>query len=376
MSDVWENDYDNADGNHVDHGTTNEDGGSDMGELCYHCAASGIYNGLTLPDFSKYLPCDPTCPDGPMPDRCPKGPMPDWYPELCYLHEPNKSSIGMTSVRLPQSSLTTKVADDIEEVCRFFDHHASKTPPEKYKPTSIAIPNVVSDAAPPPPMDLPVPFAARNKTPTASQKMAEALKEVQEGDDFYDAAGSEEELEAYRDPVPELGLYAIGDEPNIPELEGHQEGVPWTVDSGAAEPVANPKHFPDCVLEPSPGSLSGQTYVGPGPGSKIPNLGQLTAKRMLGNGLISSTRFQGADVRKPLLAVSALNDKGNPVWFDQDQTGGSYIIPRDAPELAEIRKLIQQIKTRVKLDRKGGTFQLRNWQVGSSSKGFHRQVKP
>ena len=50
-------------------------------------------------------------------------------------------------------------------------------------------------------------------------------------------------------------------------------------------------------------------------------LGELTARRAMENGMMSSVKFQGAEVRKPLLAVSGLNDKGNPVWFDHDTTG-------------------------------------------------------
>merc|ERR1712079_138998 len=104
--------------------------------------------------------------------------------------------------------------------------------------------------------------------------------------------------------------------------------------------------FPDCEVEASPGSLSGQHYVGPSPGTKIPNLGQFTARRTLANGLLSATKFQAAEIRKPLLAVSGLNDKGNPVWFDHDQTGGSFIIPKGTPELQQIRKLIAQMKSK------------------------------
>ena len=119
--------------------------------------------------------------------------------------------------------------------------------------------------------------------------------------------------------------------------------------------------------------MSGQTYVGLGPGQKIPNLGQMVARRMMGNGIVGNVKFQGAKVRKPLLAVSSLNDRGNPCWFDHDSTGGSFIIPGDAPELKEIRKLITQIKARIKMDRKGGIFQLRNWTVNKTA-GFARQV--
>ena len=97
---------------------------------------------------------------------------------------------------------------------------------------------------------------------------------------------------------------------------------------------------------------------------------------MLSNGVLSSTKFQAAEIRKPLLAVSGLNDKGNPVWFDHDCTGGSFIIPKSAPELLQIRKLITDIKNRVRLEREGGTYQLRNWTVNKKSSGFPRQGNP
>ena len=185
----------------------------------------------------------------------------------------------------------------------------------------------------------------------------------------------------------EMVLFGLGlNEKMIPEQRGLCEGVPWTVDSGASEPVANPKHLPECVLSPSPGSLAGQSYVGPGLNERIPNLGQLEAKRMLPNGCVGSVKFQGANVRKPLLAVSSLNDKGNPVWFDHDQTGGSFIIPGSAPELLQIRALIKQVEARVRMDRKGGIFQLRNWTMppptlpaaptaDASGSGFPRQTR-
>ena len=97
---------------------------------------------------------------------------------------------------------------------------------------------------------------------------------------------------------------------------------------------------------------------------------------MMGNGIVGGVKFQGAKVRKPLLAVSSLNDRGNPCWFDHDSTGGSYIIPKDSPELVEIRRLIGKIKMRVRMERKGGIFQLRNWIVNKAkSSGFHRQEK-
>ena len=87
----------------------------------------------------------------------------------------------------------------------------------------------------------------------------------------------------------ELDLLAFdADSANIPEAEGLTEGVAWTVDSGASEPVADPSQFPDCTLEPFPGSLAGQTYIGPGAGSRMKQLGQFVANRMLGNGTVAT----------------------------------------------------------------------------------------
>ena len=91
-----------------------------------------------------------------------------------------------------------------------------------------------------------------------------------------------------------------------------------TVDSDAGESVVNPDDWPNVDLKPSKGSVKGQRYVGPG-SEKIDNLGELTVKvstELYGGGNISSRMtFQGAKVRKLLLAVSGVIDKGNIVVF-------------------------------------------------------------
>ena len=56
----------------------------------------------------------------------------------------------------------------------------------------------------------------------------------------------------------------------------------------------------------------------------MPNLGQLKPEMLLENGNDGRFTFQAAEVRKPLLAVSSVNDKGNLVLFDNE---GSFIIP-------------------------------------------------
>ena len=84
-----------------------------------------------------------------------------------------------------------------------------------------------------------------------------------------------------------------------------------TVDSSVGESVVNPDDWPNIDLKPSKGSVKGQRYVGPG-GEKIDHLGEVTVKvrtERHGRGDISSRMtFQGAKVRKPLLAVSGVID--------------------------------------------------------------------
>ena len=91
-----------------------------------------------------------------------------------------------------------------------------------------------------------------------------------------------------------------------------------TVDSGVGESVVNPDHWPNIDLKPSKGSVKGQRYVGPG-GDKVDNLGESTVKvcteRHGGSDISSRMTLQGAKVRKPLLAVSGVIDKGNIVVF-------------------------------------------------------------
>ena len=113
---------------------------------------------------------------------------------------------------------------------------------------------------------------------------------------------------------------------------------------------------------------------------RIANLGQVKPELLLETGTVGQFCFQVADgIREdgPLLAVSEVNAKGNPAWFDGEK---SYIIPSKAPELREIRRLIQQVKDKLPLHLKNGVFKLKAWHhPGSSSSstsvasGFPRQ---
>ena len=130
-----------------------------------------------------------------------------------------------------------------------------------------------------------------------------------------------------------------------------------TVDSGAGASVASPQHLPLCPLVDSPGSLAGQKYLGPA-GEEIPNLGQITAAMTIEGDKEGKFTFQAAPVRKPLLAVSSVNDKGNLVVFDGAE---SFIIPGKEPQVAQLRKLIQASTDKIKLHRKNGVYTMRAW---------------
>ena len=80
----------------------------------------------------------------------------------------------------------------------------------------------------------------------------------------------------------------------------------------------------------------------------------------------------GAPVRKPLLAVSSVNDKGTMVVFD---SSGSFILPGKCPQVAAIRQLVQQAAGAIPLRRKNGVFTMRAWKKGKATEeGFARPV--
>ena len=150
-----------------------------------------------------------------------------------------------------------------------------------------------------------------------------------------------------------------------------------TVDSCAGESVVNPDDWPNIDLKPSKGSVKGQRYVGPG-GEKIDNLGELTVKvrteRHGGGDISSRMTFQGAKVRKPLLAVSGVIDKGTIVVFDGS---GSFILPNTCACVSSVRKAITGVQGRILLHAKNGVFVLRTWEPEDKpSTSFSRRGAP
>ena len=135
-----------------------------------------------------------------------------------------------------------------------------------------------------------------------------------------------------------------------------------TVDSGAGESVVNPNYRPNIDLKPSEGSVKGQRYLGPG-GEQIDNSGELSVKvrteRHGGSDISSRVTFQGAKVRKPLLAQSGVIDKGNIVVFDGS---GSFMLPNSCAGVTSVRKAITGVQGRTPLHAKNGVFVLRTWE--------------
>ena len=128
-----------------------------------------------------------------------------------------------------------------------------------------------------------------------------------------------------------------------------------TVDSGAGASVINPRGLPGVPPHPSAGSQRRQRHVGPG-GEVISNLGQLEPSFRLPNGAMGKIVFQGAEVRKPLLAVSDVKKKGNLAVFDGVN---SFIVPGSAAELNELRALVNKIRGKVPPQAKNGVYTMK-----------------
>ena len=132
-------------------------------------------------------------------------------------------------------------------------------------------------------------------------------------------------------------------------------------------------HFPGAKVCPSEASRRGVVYQGPG-NETIPNRGEFLEKVMTREGAIVGTTRQDAEVRKPLMAVSACADRGNMTIFDNSE---SCILLANSDEIKEIRKLVKQASQKVAVERTGGTYSLRMWRmpgdqpgVDSASPGF------
>ena len=88
------------------------------------------------------------------------------------------------------------------------------------------------------------------------------------------------------------------------------------------------------------------------------------------SGDVGAVNFQAAKVKKPLAAVSDCNRKGNPVFFDGD---ASCIIPKNCPELAQIRALIKKAAKKIPVHLDRGVYKLRTWMKPQGPSPFRGQ---
>ena len=157
-----------------------------------------------------------------------------------------------------------------------------------------------------------------------------------------------EVLKLRDEPLHDVDACAV----DAPAVMGRRLKNDITVDSGAARSVMNPADVPEYPLMTSEGQRKGQHFVGAG-GERMPNLGQKTVPLMTMDGQGKAATFQAAQVRKPLLAVSASCDAGQLVIFDNDI---SCMLERDSPEGREIRRLARQCVAKTTFERKGGVY--------------------
>ena len=102
-----------------------------------------------------------------------------------------------------------------------------------------------------------------------------------------------------------------------PKEKQRYDQVEVTMDSGAATPIPQ-AHCPD----------------------KIASQGQFELPMRLDDGRMTSSTCQAAQVCKPFMTVSTVNEKADFVVFDEE---GSFIIPGSSKDLiSQLRALIQK----------------------------------
>ena len=91
-----------------------------------------------------------------------------------------------------------------------------------------------------------------------------------------------------------------------------------------------------------------------------------------GSDISSRVKFQGVKVRKPLLAVSGVIDKGNMVVFDGR---GSLPLPGQGAGVASVRKAVTGVQGRIPLHAKNGAFVLRTGELGEALSAAEHQAE-
>jgi len=136
---------------------------------------------------------------------------------------------------------------------------------------------------------------------------------------------------------------------------GDGEYIDFTVDSGAADTVADNTTAPGCPIVPSEGSRNGVKYVAAA-GKVISNEGEKNITTKTAEGHVCGIKIQIAKVNKALLSVSKICDAGHEVLFTK--TGGR-IIHRESGQIMNFRRV-------------DGVYRIRVRIVSGSNSGFTR----
>ena len=119
--------------------------------------------------------------------------------------------------------------------------------------------------------------------------------------------------------------YGQEDESVLAQMLGNssEEGVRVraVVDSGSSDHCMSRSTVPEIPIRPSAGSRRGQVYSAAG-GKGIPNEGEQNLPLLTADGTTAPLVFQMAEVRKPLVSVARLCDRGNRVTFGR---GGGVV---------------------------------------------------
>ena len=118
-----------------------------------------------------------------------------------------------------------------------------------------------------------------------------------------------------------------------PEFDKYRK-IQILVDSGAAENVLPPDLFPGMEVREGEAKRNQVKYM-TADGNEIPNLGELDLAFRTFEGHKCGIRFQLADVKRPLLSVTALTSKGNTVTFNES---GGTIVSQDGKQRIEFQR--------------------------------------
>ena len=106
------------------------------------------------------------------------------------------------------------------------------------------------------------------------------------------------------------------------EMDGWRQ-VGITIDSGAADSVADPRAFPGYGVKRHETPRFAQRATG----EPIVNVGEQDIALVTQEGSLRGMRFQATEkVKKPLAAVKRIVEAGHAVIFAPEELGGSFIL--------------------------------------------------